>query len=100
MKNADLLLLTSHHEAAPMVFGEANILGLNILTTKTTSTLELVVKPNIGDVCEDNLVSIFNSLKELASRSKNRVRNQPIKANNINLVALEQLRVVLGRTKQ
>lgn len=99
MKNANLLLLTSHHEAAPMVFGEANILGLNILTTKTTSTHELVVKPKIGYVCDDNHNSIFNSLKKLANRSNNWVSNQPSKSDNVNIVALEQLRAVLGRAE-
>lgn len=43
MKNANLLLLFSEHEAAPMVFGEAELLQLPVLTTNTTSVKELVL---------------------------------------------------------
>ena len=59
---ADLLLLTSHHEAAPMVFGEAQILNTPILTTETISADELVAKANAGWVCSNSARSIVESL--------------------------------------
>lgn len=56
MKNADYLLVPSLHEAAPMVFDEANLLGLKVVSTNTTSAKEMLKKDDI----------IINSLDELA----------------------------------
>lgn len=42
MLRADLLAVPSYHEAAPMVFQEAKILGLPVLTTRTTSADEMI----------------------------------------------------------
>lgn len=57
MKNADLLLLLSQHEAAPMVFGESELLKLPILSTNTTSVNELILDKKIGlvGVTDDDL---------------------------------------------
>lgn len=65
MKNADLFLLTSCHEAAPMVFDEARCLHLPVLTTETTSTDEMIVRQHAGRVCENSESGIQNSLLEL-----------------------------------
>lgn len=54
MKNCDFILLPSFHEAAPMVFEEAAILGIPILTTETLSAKELVQTSGIGYVCENS----------------------------------------------
>ena len=54
MKNADLFLLTSFHEAAPMVIDEAYILGVPILTTRTNSSDEMITARNCGWVCENS----------------------------------------------
>ena len=62
MKNADLFMLTSYHEAAPMVFDEASCLALPILATKTTSTDEMVNKSNAGFVCENSQKGINEKL--------------------------------------
>ncbi len=50
-KSCDLLLLPSFYEAAPMIYGEAEILGIPVLTTDTTSAKELVADRGIGYVC-------------------------------------------------
>lgn len=42
MHDADLLVVPSYHEAAPVVFQEAHILGLPVLTTDTLSAKEMV----------------------------------------------------------
>lgn len=60
--NADLFLLPSYHEAAPMVFDEAACLGVPILATKTTSTDEMVLASGNGYVCDNNTVSICENL--------------------------------------
>ncbi len=54
LKNADLFLLTSYHEAAPMVIEEARCLGVPVLTTRTTSSQEMVTQENCGWVCEND----------------------------------------------
>ena len=42
MANADLLVVPSYHEAAPVVFQEARVLNLPVLTTRTASADEMV----------------------------------------------------------
>ena len=54
MKNADLFLLTSYHEAAPMVIDEAYILGVPTLATRTNSSDEMITARNCGWVCEND----------------------------------------------
>ena len=67
MKNADLFLLPSYHEAAPIVFTEAKCLGVPILSTETTSVLEMVLEDNAGWVCGNNSKDIRNSLIAVCS---------------------------------
>jgi glycosyltransferase involved in cell wall biosynthesis len=62
MKNADLFLLTSFHEAAPIVIEEARCLGLPVLTVQTTSSEEMVLQPNCGWVCENNQQALNETL--------------------------------------
>lgn len=65
IKNADYLILASYHEAAPMVFDEAKILGVPILTTETTSAYEMVEKEHAGIVCENTQSAILYMFKKL-----------------------------------
>ena len=65
MKNADLFLLTSRHEAAPMVFDEARCLGLPILTTDTCSAHEMVTATGAGWVCENSAQGVCDALEEI-----------------------------------
>ncbi len=65
MVNADLFMLTSYHEAAPMVFDEAACLGLPVLATRTTSTDEMILKSNAGFVCDNAQSSITKALNEI-----------------------------------
>lgn len=67
MVNADLFMLTSYHEAAPMVFDEAACLGVPVLATKTTSTDEMILNNNAGFVCENNQGSIIKTLNKVLS---------------------------------
>lgn len=64
MVNADYLLVPSVHEAAPMVFDEASILGLPVLTTNTTSAMEMI-GTTYGKVFENSVESITIMLSEL-----------------------------------
>lgn len=66
MKNADLFLMTSYHEAAPMVIEEACALGVPVLTTETTSSREMVMERGCGWVCENTQEGIEAALIGLA----------------------------------
>lgn len=98
MKNADLLLMTSYHEAAPMVIDEAHALGLPVLTTETTSAHDMVTERQCGWVCENTQDTINEALHSvvaelISSRGKpNRV--QQTKENND--LAFSQWEAALG----
>lgn len=62
---ADLLLIPSVSEAAPMVIGEAARLGTPILTTRTSSAEEMVSVPGIGWVCDNSTEGIARGLRTL-----------------------------------
>jgi glycosyltransferase involved in cell wall biosynthesis len=70
IKNADLLLLPSFHEAAPMVFDEAKCLGIPIVTTHTTSAKEMVAEGKEGFVCENSEHGIYKTLKTILDNPK------------------------------
>lgn len=68
IKNADLFLLTSYHEAAPMVFDEAACLGVPVLATETTSTDDMIKECNHGFVCKNRQNDITEKLLEIVSQ--------------------------------
>lgn len=65
LKNAKLFLLPSYHEAAPMVFGEASCLGIPILSTETTSAIEMVENQGAGWVCKTDDKSLLQKMKNV-----------------------------------
>ena len=65
LKNADLLLMTSYHEAAPLVIEEARHLGVPVMTTATTSSQEMVTDAGAGWVCENSQTGIDRCLLEI-----------------------------------
>ncbi len=66
MKNADLFLLPSYHEAAPMVIDEARCLALPVLTTRTTSSKDMVTDMGCGYVCGNSEDEIVNAICDAA----------------------------------
>lgn len=62
MANADLLLISSYHEAAPMVIDEAYALGIPVLTVETTSSREMVTERAGGWVCDNSQRGINEEL--------------------------------------
>ncbi len=67
MQAADLFLLTSYHEAAPMVIEEAGALGVPILTTATTSSHEMVIEAARGWVCDNSQEALNAALYRLTA---------------------------------
>lgn len=70
MANADLLLMTSYHEAAPMVLEEAWCLGLPMLTMRTTSSKEMVTDRGCGWVCENEEDAFRLALEDILIHKK------------------------------
>ena len=58
---ADWLLVPSFHEAAPMVFDEAVLMGIKVITTNTTSAEEMIGCEH-GIVCENSTDGIVHAL--------------------------------------
>ncbi len=78
MKNADLLLLISYFEAAPMVYNEAKILHVPIFSTETSSTREMVMDGMEGFICENS----ENGLSEVFSEiMNNREKIEKVREN-------------------
>lgn len=62
IKHSDALLLPSYQEAAPLVYQEAHILRIPILTTNTRSAKEMVEETKTGIVCENSGKGIYHML--------------------------------------
>ena len=67
MGNADLLVVPSYHEAAPVVFQEAKALGIPTLTTRTTSADEMIGEA-YGFVTENNDTDLEKKIRELVEQ--------------------------------
>lgn len=65
MKAADLLLIPSYSEAAPLVIGEAACLGTPILSMETSSAGEMIEQTGYGWVCENKEEAMLEVLKKL-----------------------------------
>lgn len=65
MREADVLLIPSVSEAAPLVIGEAAALGLPILTTETSSAHEMVERTGFGWVCDNSEEGIQQGIEHL-----------------------------------
>lgn len=62
---ADLLLIPSYNEAAPLVIGESACLGTPVLSTRTCSAEEMIVKTGYGWVCDNSEVGMSQRLSQL-----------------------------------
>ncbi|MBR5515693.1 MAG: glycosyltransferase [Clostridia bacterium] len=67
VKAADLLLMSSYSEAAPLVIGEAAFFSTPVLSTETSSAVEMIQDTGFGWVTENNEIQLYNKLFELIS---------------------------------
>jgi glycosyltransferase involved in cell wall biosynthesis len=93
MSHADMLILTSRHEAAPMVFTEARILGLPIIATPSTSTRELIEDVHAGVVCQSDPAAISAAIHSMYTQKHrySTVPYQPNKERQRTLAVFERL---------
>lgn len=81
MKNADLYLSLSYHEAAPMVYMEAKALHVPVFSTETSSSYEML-KDGVEDfICENSEEGIREKFAEVIENrekvcsAKNNLKN-------------------------
>lgn len=74
MRNADLLLNLSYHEAAPMVFMEAHALGVPVFATRTSSADELLRDEETDFICENTEEGIREVFARLMADPQQLVR--------------------------
>lgn len=98
MAGADLLMLSSYHEAAPMVIEEAACLNLPVLTVETTSSQEMVTLAGRGWVCENSQEALNRALAEILQEPEGlkTVKSGLGQARMDNQRALEQFARVIG----
>lgn len=86
---ADWLLVPSFHEAAPMVFDEAMLMGIKVITTNTTSAEEMIGYEH-GIICENSTDGIAHALKNVGKSTRF------TKSEMDNKKQRKQLEVLLG----
>lgn len=70
MRACDLFLISSYSEAAPMVIGESAYLGTPILSTNTSSAVEMIEDTGYGWVCENSEEDLLLALTAILSSSE------------------------------
>ena len=92
IRQADLFLLTSYHEAAPMVIEEARCLGVPVLSTEIISTKEMVTEAQAGWVCDNDQQALNEALCRVAAdrEALTAVKERLLATTMDNRVALEQ----------
>lgn len=68
MKNADLVMNVSYHEAAPMVYFEAMALQVPVFATKTSSSEELLKKDENAFICENSEAGLAAAFRDLTEK--------------------------------
>ena len=77
IKNADLVLNVSYHEAAPMVFFESKALGTPLFATRTSSAEELLNDREDAFICDNSSEGIRDGFawlmenKDMVQRARN-----------------------------
>lgn len=98
MKAADLLLIPSYEEAAPMVIDEAASLGTPILSTLTSSAEDMIMSRGLGWVCENSTEGITSKLKCLLQHPDTMAeqKRKMLKAVYSNDEAMAQFKCMVG----
>ena len=65
MRHANLLMNVSYHEASPMVFMEAHVLGVPVFATRTSSADELLRDGETDFICENSQEGIRERFQQL-----------------------------------
>ncbi len=99
IRAAELLLIPSNNEAAPLVIGEAACLGTPVLSTETSSAREMIEQTGYGWVCENTEEGLTEALAALlADPSKlYRKKAELLSSNMTNEEAVAQFEEIIER---
>lgn len=99
MLDADLLVVPSYHEAAPVVFQEAKAIGLPVLTTRTTSAEEMI-GTRFGFVVDNSDNALLQQITQLCNQPSVLVECRALsncyEYENINAGSIEKLSSIFG----
>lgn len=93
MKQADLLVVTSYYESQPMVILESLILNVPVLTTRFSSSEEIIAGTNYGTICDNSIEGLEKELY-LLLKNKSLIQNMKLDAQNYcydNLKIVDQI---------
>ncbi len=98
IKAANILLIPSRFEAAPMVINESAGLGTPVLSTETSSAREMIEGHGYGWVCENSAKGIAEALSTLARNPGEWIDGRILeKADGLdNREALRQFEEIIG----
>jgi len=100
MKAADVLLIPSYHEAAPLVIGESAFLGTPVLSTETCSAKEMIEDAALGWVCKNSKEALAEALctlsKETLYEQKQKMKEKTFRDENAVLAFEKMLKEVCG----
>lgn len=99
MAKADILLLPSISEAAPMVINESACLGTPVLSTDTSSAVEMICETGFGWVCENSEDGIRKEILRLAgSRNEVKCKREFLRTQRFdNAVAIKQFSELISQ---
>ena len=97
IRGADLLLIPSYSEAAPLVIGEAASLGTPILSTETSSAREMIEETGFGWVCENSVEGLRDGLQILLTQDSilEEIKTRLIQTAVNNETAISQFKKIL-----
>lgn len=78
MKNANLILNVSYHEAAPMVFLEARVLGKPVFATRTVSAAEFLNDEQDAFLCENSEEGIRARFADVMADRQQMIRAEAV----------------------
>lgn len=99
MAKADILLIPSISEAAPMVINESACLGTPVLSTDTSSAVEMICETGFGWVCENSEDGIRKEILRLAgSRNEVKCKREFLRTQRFdNVVAIKQFSELISQ---
>ena len=99
MAKADILLIPSISEAAPMVINESACLGTPVLSTDTSSAVEMICETGFGWVCENSEDGIRKEILRLAgSRNEVKCKREFLRTQRFdNAVAIKQFSELISQ---
>ena len=83
MRNSDLVMLLSFHEAAPMLYSEARFLGIPIFTTELSSSREMLSQIDNAYICQNNEKGIYEGFLQIIENKECIKKQKKLECDNV-----------------